>query len=106
MPFMVIADIAKQVCTGLDYAHTLTGPDGTPLEIVHQDVSPTNIMLAFNGTVKILDFGIARAASFAEEEAKKGLIKGKVATSRPSRSTCSPSITASTSSRWASSCTR
>src|SRR5579862_753569 len=78
MPFMVIADIAKQICTGLDYAHTLKGPDGAPLEIVHQDVSPTNIMLAYNGTVKILDFGIARAASFAEEEAKKGLIKGKV----------------------------
>jgi serine/threonine-protein kinase len=79
IPFMIVADIAKQVCTGLDYAHTLRGPDGAPLEIVHQDVSPTNIMLAFNGTVKILDFGIARAASFAEEEAKKGLIKGKVA---------------------------
>src|SRR4029077_4191538 len=68
-----------QVCTGLEYAHTLRGPDGTALEIVHQDISPTNIMLAYNGTVKILDFGIARAASFAEEEAKKGLIKGKVA---------------------------
>jgi serine/threonine protein kinase len=79
MPFMVIADIAKQVCTGLDYAHTLRGPDGGALEIVHQDISPTNIMLAYNGTVKVLDFGIARAKSFAEEEAKKGLIKGKVA---------------------------
>ena len=79
MPFMVVADIAKQVCTGLEYAHTLRGPDGVALEIVHQDISPTNIMLAYNGTVKVLDFGIARAASFAEEEAKKGLIKGKVA---------------------------
>ena len=90
MPFMVIADIAKQVCTGLDYAHTLTGPDGTALEIVHQDVSPTNIMLAFNGTVKILDFGIARAASFAEEEAKKGLIKGKVAYLAPEQVNMQP----------------
>ncbi|HEV3031613.1 MAG TPA: serine/threonine-protein kinase [Polyangia bacterium] len=90
MPFMVIADIAKQVCTGLDYAHTLTGPDGAPLEIVHQDVSPTNIMLAFNGTVKILDFGIARAASFAEEEAKKGLIKGKVAYLAPEQVNMQP----------------
>ena len=90
MPFMVVADIAKQVCTGLDYAHTLTGPDGAPLEIVHQDVSPTNIMLAFNGTVKILDFGIARAASFAEEEAKKGLIKGKVAYLAPEQVNMQP----------------
>jgi serine/threonine-protein kinase len=90
MPFMVIADIAKQVCTGLDYAHTLPGPDGTALEIVHQDVSPTNIMLAFNGTVKVLDFGIARAASFAEEEAKKGLIKGKVAYLAPEQVNLQP----------------
>jgi serine/threonine protein kinase len=78
MPHLVAADIARQICIGLDYAHTLNGPDGVPLEIVHQDISPTNIMLAYTGTVKILDFGIARAASFAEEEAKKGLIKGKV----------------------------
>jgi serine/threonine protein kinase len=78
MPHMIAADVARQICIGLDYAHTLRGPDGTPLEIVHQDISPTNIMLAFTGTVKILDFGIARAAEFAEEEAKKGLIKGKV----------------------------
>jgi serine/threonine-protein kinase len=90
MPFMVIADIAKQVLTGLDYAHTLRGPDGAPLEIVHQDVSPTNIMLTFNGTVKVLDFGIARAASFAEEEAKKGLIKGKVAYLAPEQVNMQP----------------
>jgi serine/threonine protein kinase len=90
MPFMVIADIAKQVCTGLDYAHTLRGPDGGALEIVHQDVSPTNIMLAYNGTVKVLDFGIARAASFAEEEAKKGLIKGKVAYLAPEQVNMQP----------------
>jgi serine/threonine protein kinase len=90
MPFMVIADIAKQICTGLDYAHTLRGPDGAALEIVHQDVSPTNIMMAFNGTVKILDFGIARAASFAEEESKKGLIKGKVAYLSPEQVNLQP----------------
>jgi serine/threonine protein kinase len=90
MPFMVIADVAKQVCAGLDYAHTLRGPDGAPLEIVHQDVSPTNIMLAYNGTVKVLDFGIARAKSFADEEAKKGLIKGKVAYLAPEQVNMQP----------------
>ena len=78
IPHMIAADVTRQICIGLDYAHTLCGSGGEPLEIVHQDISPTNIMLAFTGTVKILDFGIARAAEFAEEEAKKGLIKGKV----------------------------
>jgi serine/threonine protein kinase len=78
IPHNIAADVARQICIGLDYAHTLRGPDGMPLEIVHQDISPTNIMISFTGTVKILDFGIARAAEFAEEEAKKGMIKGKV----------------------------
>src|SRR4051812_31739996 len=90
MPHMVAADVTRQICVGLDYAHTLHGPDGAPLEVVHQDVSPTNIMLAYNGTVKILDFGIARAASFAEEEAKKGLIKGKVAYLSPEQVNLQP----------------
>jgi len=78
MPFMVTADIARQVCVGLDYAHTLRSAAGVALEIVHQDISPTNVMLAYNGTVKILDFGIARAAAFAEEESKRRLVNGKV----------------------------
>ncbi len=78
IPHLIAADVTRQICIGLDYAHTLRGSGGEALEIVHQDISPTNIMLAFTGTVKILDFGIARAAEFAEEEAKKGLIKGKV----------------------------
>ena len=78
IPHLIAADITRQICIGLDYAHNLRDPEGVPLEIVHQDISPTNIMLSFTGTVKILDFGIARAAEFAEEEAKKGMIKGKV----------------------------
>ena len=53
MPHMVAADVTRQICVGLDYAHSLHGPDGAALEIVHQDISPTNIMLAYNGTVKI-----------------------------------------------------
>ena len=47
IPHMVAADVARQICVGLDYAHTLHGNDGEPLEIVHQDISPTNIMLSF-----------------------------------------------------------
>jgi serine/threonine protein kinase len=80
IPFMVAADIARQVCTGLDYAHTMRGPDGVPLKIVHQDISPTNVMLAYNGTAKILDFGIARAGSLTgDDEAKTPTVRGKVA---------------------------
>ncbi|HEX3698678.1 MAG TPA: serine/threonine-protein kinase [Polyangia bacterium] len=78
IPFLIAADIARQICVGLDYAHTLTGPDGAPLEIIHRDISPPNIMLAWSGTAKVVDFGIARAAYFAQEEIRQGIIKGKV----------------------------
>jgi serine/threonine protein kinase len=89
MPFMVAADIARQVCTGLDYAHTLRGSDGRALEIVHQDISPTNVMLAYNGTVKVLDFGIARATSF-NDDPQNGLVKGKVSYLAPEQVSLQP----------------
>ncbi len=66
----IIAEAAK----GLHYAHEKRDEAGQPLEIVHRDVSPQNILLSFEGTVKIADFGIASARLFAEEQ---GVLKGK-----------------------------
>ncbi|HMJ91450.1 MAG TPA: serine/threonine-protein kinase [Candidatus Acidoferrum sp.] len=56
--------IASRVCRGLAYAHAKTGKDGKPLGIVHRDVSFKNIMIAFEGDVKLTDFGVAKARGF------------------------------------------
>ncbi|MBI3416762.1 MAG: serine/threonine protein kinase [Verrucomicrobia bacterium] len=60
--------IASRVARGLAYAHAKTGKDGKPLGIVHRDVSFKNIMIAFEGDVKLTDFGIAKAAGFLSDQ--------------------------------------
>jgi serine/threonine-protein kinase len=69
--------IASNVCEALYYAHTKTDAFGMPVHIVHRDVSPENVRVAWTGTVKILDFGIAKAATQLHET-KTGEIKGKL----------------------------
>ena len=67
-----IADASK----ALHYAHHLRGSDGRSLEIVHRDISPQNILVTYEGEVKVVDFGIAKAAS-KSEQTKTGTLKGK-----------------------------
>ncbi len=70
------AAIGVQVCQGLDYAHELT-LSGEPMGLVHRDISPQNLMLTFGGVVKVLDFGIAKAAGSASVT-RAGALKGKL----------------------------
>ena len=71
------AFIAMQALKGLHYAHELADFDGTPLQIVHRDVSPHNLFLTYQGEIKLLDFGIAKAqVNIARTET--GVLKGKV----------------------------
>ncbi|WP_373691705.1 serine/threonine protein kinase [Hyalangium versicolor] len=76
VPFGVAAAICKQVAAGLDYAHFSKGVDGRPLDLIHRDISPQNVMIAYNGRVKIVDFGIAKAGALVNRS-KPGVIKGK-----------------------------
>ena len=75
-PFEVAAFICAEVCAGLDYAHKKRDARGRPLQIVHRDISPQNILVGFDGGVKIVDFGIAKAAMRSQQTAA-GVIKGK-----------------------------
>jgi serine/threonine-protein kinase len=72
------AYVVREVCRALGYAHGLVDDRGQPLRIIHRDVSPSNIMLAFDGAVKLLDFGIAKAlAEAGESKTQTGTLKGK-----------------------------
>lgn len=70
------AHIIAEVAGGLEYVHNAKGVDGRPLNIIHRDVTPHNIMCAWNGRVKLLDFGIAKTSTDRKEE--RG-IRGKYA---------------------------
>jgi len=78
MHLRVICDML----TGLDYAHKLSDFDGSPLQIVHRDVSPQNVFVTFDGQIKLLDFGIAKAAD-SMYETHAGVVKGKVSYMSP-----------------------
>jgi len=77
-----VARCIAQACEGLYYAHNRKEPDGQPLRIVHRDVSPQNIILAFSGQIKIVDFGIAKAATKIAHT-RHGVLKGKYAYMSP-----------------------
>jgi len=76
IPIALICRIIIESCSGLDYAHKKTDPAGRPLNIVHRDISPQNLLVSFEGGVKVVDFGIAKAADQATVT-KSGVLKGK-----------------------------
>jgi TonB family protein len=69
--------IASKIANALDYAHRRLGPDGRELDLVHRDVSPQNILISFEGDIKLCDFGIAKAAT-KMSQTQTGALKGKL----------------------------
>jgi serine/threonine-protein kinase len=82
LPLPLVLNVIAQTCAGLQYAHERTGDGGAALNVVHRDISPQNLVISFEGVVKIVDFGIARAEQ-RETKTRAGTIKGKFAYMSP-----------------------
>ncbi len=89
LPVELAVFVAVEICRGLAYAHGFTDQSGKPLEIVHRDVSPPNILLSKQGEVKIVDFGLAKATSQLETT-DPGVVKGKFAYLSPEAAHAKP----------------
>lgn len=82
IPIPIAAYIVSEICNGLDYMHRRRDEIGRSLEIVHRDISPQNVIVSESGNVKIVDFGVAKAA-FKLSEMERGVLKGKFAYMSP-----------------------
>ncbi|MCK5798623.1 MAG: protein kinase [Deltaproteobacteria bacterium] len=85
VPIDIALFVAREALSGLDYAHTKVDPTGTPLKIIHRDISPQNILVSREGRVKLVDFGIAKATNLSSKT-RAGVIKGKLVYMSPEQS--------------------
>lgn len=84
VPMPIALRIAWQIAEGLHAVHETAGPDGQPLQLIHRDISPQNVLIGFDGTARVTDFGIAKALGRATRTTT-GVLKGKLGYLAPER---------------------
>ena len=89
LPFGIACHIVKKLAEGLDHAHRKRDQKGRPLGIIHRDVSPQNVLISYEGDLKIIDFGIAKAANRIVKT-QTGILKGKFAYMAPEQARGEP----------------
>ena len=82
--------IIIHVCTALHYAHEKHDLEGRPLKLIHRDVSPSNVLISFDGAIKVCDFGIAKAHNRKTEDTQNGVLKGKFSYMSPEQCSSKP----------------
>ncbi len=83
IPLPIAVHIATQACRGLHAAHELREENGVLVGLVHRDVSPQNVLVTYDGVVKIVDFGVAKATARLDTVTEAGQLKGKIAYMSP-----------------------
>ncbi|MBL8949803.1 MAG: serine/threonine protein kinase [Myxococcaceae bacterium] len=90
LPTAVSVFVVIELLKALHHAHTRVGPDGAPLNLVHRDITPDNVLISYEGAVKLVDFGVAKAALRGRAETEPGLVKGKYRYLSPEQATGRP----------------